>query len=82
MKKNAEREKESPYNFCNCWCQRCPYEKQVRCKLYLDEFERNRIAERVSPGMVKGVLAGNWQGARYAPYGYKYNKRSMLNVAG
>lgn len=33
------------------------------------EFERNRIAERVFPGMVKGVQRGNWQGARYAPYG-------------
>ena len=26
------------------------------------EFERNRIAERVFPGMVKGVQRGNWQG--------------------
>jgi len=42
------------------------------------EFERNRIAERVFPGMVKGVQQGNWQGARYAPYGYKYNKEKKL----
>jgi site-specific DNA recombinase len=42
------------------------------------EFERNRIAERVFPGMVKGVLSGNWQGARYAPYGYRYNKEKRL----
>jgi site-specific DNA recombinase len=42
------------------------------------EFERNRIAERVFPGMVKGVLNGNWQGARYAPYGYIYNKEKKL----
>jgi len=42
------------------------------------EFERNRIAERVFPGMVKGVLKGNWQGARYAPYGYRYNKEKKL----
>lgn len=42
------------------------------------EFERNRIAERVFPGMVKGVQRGNWQGARYAPYGYKYNKEKKL----
>ena len=26
------------------------------------EFESNRIAERVFPGMVKGVQKGNWQG--------------------
>lgn len=42
------------------------------------EFERNRIAERVFPGMVKGVQQGNWQGARYAPYGYKYNKEKAI----
>ena len=38
------------------------------------EFERNRLIERVFPGMVMGVKNGHWQGARYAPYGYKYNK--------
>ena len=42
------------------------------------EFERNRIAERVFPGMIKGVMRGNWQGARYAPYGYRYNKEKKL----
>ena len=42
------------------------------------EFERNRLAERVFPGMVKGVQLGNWQGARYAPYGYSYNKSAKL----
>ena len=42
------------------------------------EFERNRIAERVFPGMIKGVQQGNWQGARYAPYGYTYNKEKKL----
>jgi len=42
------------------------------------EFERNRIKERVFPGMVKGVQQGNWQGARYAPYGYRYNKEKKL----
>ncbi|MCK4882103.1 MAG: recombinase family protein [Candidatus Omnitrophica bacterium] len=39
------------------------------------EFERSRIKERVFPGMVKGVQNGNWQGSRYSPYGYKYNKQ-------
>mgnify|MGYP001572944372 FL=1 len=42
------------------------------------EFERNRIAERVFPGMIKGVQRGNWQGARYAPYGYTYTKEKKL----
>ena len=40
------------------------------------QFERDRIIERVFPGMIKGVEKGNWQGARYAPYGYHYNKAS------
>lgn len=38
------------------------------------QFERDRIIERVFPGMLKGVERGNWQGARYVPYGYSYNK--------
>ena len=42
------------------------------------EFERNRIAERVFPGMIKGVQQGNWQGARFAPFGYAYNKTKKL----
>ena len=42
------------------------------------EFESNRIAERVFPGMVKGVQKGNWQGARFAPFGYTYNKEKKL----
>ena len=40
------------------------------------EFERNRIKERVFPGMIKGVEQGNWQGSRFAPYGYRYDKQS------
>ena len=32
------------------------------------EFERNRLAERVFPGMIKGAQQGNWQGARYTPF--------------
>ena len=38
--KNAEYEKESPYNFCDRWCERCSHEKQIRCTLYKDELER------------------------------------------
>jgi len=38
------------------------------------EFERNRIIERVVPGMIKGAENGQWQGARYAPFGYRYKK--------
>lgn len=42
------------------------------------EFERNRISERVFPGMVKGAQQGNWQGARFSPFGYTYNKEKKL----
>lgn len=45
------------------------------------QFERDRIIERVRPGMEKGVQKGNWQGARYSPYGYKYDKvKQILEV--
>src|SRR3989338_505367 len=37
---NARWEKESPYNFCDRWCERCVHEKQIRCTLCKDELER------------------------------------------
>lgn len=40
LQKNAEFEKETPYNFCDSWCQHCAHETQVRCKIYQDEFEQ------------------------------------------
>ncbi|MEA3328363.1 MAG: hypothetical protein U9Q08_01265 [Candidatus Omnitrophota bacterium] len=40
LQENARFEKETPYNFCDRWCERCSLEKQVRCKLYQDEIER------------------------------------------
>src|SRR3989339_1803509 len=42
------------------------------------EFERNRLAERIFPGMIKSVLAGNWHGSKNCPFGYIYNKHSKL----
>lgn len=42
------------------------------------EFERNRHAERVFPGMVKSVQAGNWHGSKNCPTGYTYNKGKKL----
>ncbi len=38
------------------------------------EFERNRHSERVTPGMLKSVQNGNWQGSRYTPFGYSYTR--------
>ncbi|MDP8265261.1 MAG: recombinase family protein [Candidatus Aceula lacicola] len=44
------------------------------------EFERNRIVERVLPGMRKSAEKGNWQGGK-PPYGYQYNKeKKMLEI--
>ncbi len=40
------------------------------------EFERNRLIERVFPGMIEGVKKGHWQGARYTPFGYIHNKET------
>ncbi|MBU2265948.1 MAG: recombinase family protein, partial [Candidatus Omnitrophica bacterium] len=42
------------------------------------EFERNRISERVAPGMIKSVKQGFWQGSCFSPFGYKYNKPKKL----
>lgn len=40
VEKNIKFEKESPYNFCDRWCERCLHEKQNRCRVYQDEFEQ------------------------------------------
>lgn len=40
LRENADWEKKAPYNFCDRWCERCLHNKQVSCKLYLDEFEQ------------------------------------------
>ena len=40
------------------------------------EFERNRLIERVFPGMVEAVKKGHRPGSRYVPYGYTHNKET------
>lgn len=40
LQENRKFERESPYNFCDRWCERCIHEKQIRCRLYLDDLER------------------------------------------
>lgn len=40
LKKNAEYERQTPYNFCDRWCERCHPSTQRRCQLYLDELGR------------------------------------------
>lgn len=39
IEENAKFEAESLYNFCDRWCERCVHEKQMRCRLYLDDLE-------------------------------------------
>lgn len=40
LQKNKEMEKDSPFNFCDRWCERCTFDKQARCKVYHYEFEQ------------------------------------------
>lgn len=40
IEENRRWEKEFPYNFCDRWCERCPYERQMRCSIYQDELEQ------------------------------------------
>lgn len=61
LQKNAEFEKEAPYNFCDRWCERCAHEKQMRCKIYQDELEQKItcIAHGREPGdpeMIEEVI--------------------------
>jgi len=37
---NSELEKQTPYNFCDRWCERCPLETRMRCSLYMDDVDR------------------------------------------
>lgn len=39
IEENRKYEKQTPYNYCDRWCERCSHEKQMRCRLYQDEFE-------------------------------------------
>jgi len=61
FRKNMEFERQSPYNFCDQWCERCVYEKQIRCKVYLDELEQKMVCiahdrEPGDPEITEAVL--------------------------
>lgn len=67
MKKNEEFEKETPYNFCDRWCERCVHEKQIRCTLYKDELERKMTCiahgrDEDDPEITKAVMETQYQG--------------------
>ncbi len=54
--------------------------RNMREDLVGAEFERDRLIERVMPGMKRGVAKGHWQGARSCFYGYRYDKRDKLLI--
>jgi len=45
------------------------------------EYERDRIKERVMPGMLRGAAKGNYQGSRNVYCGFRYDKRDKRLVA-
>ena len=66
LQENAKFEKETPYNFCNRWCERCIHEKQIRCTLYKDELEckLSCIAhgrEEDDPEITKAVMEAQYK---------------------
>ena len=71
IENNVEFEKESPYNFCDRWCERCVHETQVRCILYKDELERKTTCiahgrDEDDPEVTKAVMD-----AQYGEFGEK-----------
>ena len=67
LKKNSEFEKESPYNYCDRWCEQCEAEKQDRCGVYEDEFEQKITCiaygrEPGDPEITSEVLEKQYEG--------------------
>jgi len=65
-RENAKWEKESPYNFCDRWCERCVHEKQIRCTLYKDELERKITCmaygrDEDDPEITKAVMEAQYK---------------------
>lgn len=67
IEENKKFEEKSPYNFCDRWCQRCSHDKQMRCKLYHDEFEREATCiaygrEPDDPEIVEDIMKQEFEG--------------------
>lgn len=65
-RENAKWEKESPYNFCDRWCERCVHEKQICCTLYKDELERKITCiahgrDEDDPEITKAVIEAQYK---------------------
>ena len=66
LERVAELEKESPYNFCDRWCERCVFEKKVRCRVYHDELEQKMICiahgkNEDDPEIVRAVMERQYE---------------------
>ena len=66
FKENAEFERESPYNFCDRWCARCPEQTQGRCRVFQEELEQKLTCiahgrDEDDPEIIAQVM--NWQQA-------------------
>jgi len=66
---NIKYEKESPYNFCDRWCERCSGEKQMRCLLYQNELEQKLVCiangkEPDDPEIIAEVLKRQFENER------------------
>ena len=67
IEENKKFEQESPYNFCDRWCERCTHEKQMRCRLYLDDLERRATCiahgkDEDDPEITGKVLEAQYEG--------------------
>ena len=64
---NKKFEGKSPYNFCDRWCGRCTHEKQMCCRLYLDELEQRATCiahgkDEDDPEITKAVMKAQYEG--------------------
>jgi hypothetical protein len=71
IEENKRFERESPYNFCDRWCERCTHEKQLHCRLYLDEFEQKTTCiahgrDEDDPEITAYVLEKQFEGVEEA----------------
>lgn len=61
LDKIEELKKENPYNYCDRWCERCPFETQSRCILYQNEWDQKLTCiahgrEEDDPEITKAVM--------------------------
>lgn len=72
LDKMEELKKESPYNYCDRWCERCPFETQSRCTLYQNEWEQKLTCiahgrEEDDPEITRAVMERQFADAAEGP---------------